>query len=322
MGLASGEVILVETMTVEEAKVRLATLPDCQAFCYEEPAKWNHGKVKVYFKTRMEVEENAEGQSWKSYVRKKETCKTISDKQYNRVKKIWFRKASPAKMIWFLRGMCQKLKNDIAKRGQERGAILRGQSASSTDPQRRSMSISDLADTAFDLTKREFEEVLIASGVTAMTRREIEELFDAFDTSKDRLVDIHELYAVSERLSREAERALEKQVELQQHEGAQRLFCLSALEAKKDAEKENEGKPPKVVHERKLPWELKEAAEKKKKEEESKHKKEGRLEAQIEDDVGEKTSSLAGTGTTHLSSQPTSLSCTSSSTVEQNSLAT
>merc|ERR1719252_212392 len=90
-----------------------------------------------------------------------------------------------------------------------------------------------------------------------MTRREIEELFNAFDTTKDRLVDIHELYSVTERLSRDAERKLEEQVERSQREGLQRTYVLSALEAKKEAEEEAEkgGKHPNVVHRRELPWE-------------------------------------------------------------------
>merc|ERR1719473_1778158 len=95
----------------------------------------------------------------------------------------WFPKGgggqSPAILLWVLRSLCMKLRTDIELRDKNLQSILKDGSNYDAAPgctivkdgkKRAKQSTKELVDSAFELTKREFEQVLIGSGAIWFTR--------------------------------------------------------------------------------------------------------------------------------------------------------
>eukprot|EP00746_Dinoflagellata_sp_MGD_P162966 gnl/MRDRNA2_/MRDRNA2_90751_c0_seq1.p1 gnl/MRDRNA2_/MRDRNA2_90751_c0~~gnl/MRDRNA2_/MRDRNA2_90751_c0_seq1.p1 ORF type:complete len:416 (-),score=71.46 gnl/MRDRNA2_/MRDRNA2_90751_c0_seq1:113-1360(-) len=168
------------------------------------------------------------------------------DKKFARMRQIWERAYKAPHMIWFLRSLSQALKTKIEQRSGIRKELLFAKPGTTgvetnmfmTDSLRRTQSKAEVAQSVFNFTKRDFHEVLMCSGITALTRHQMNLLFDCFDSNSNGVICVQELYYATEHLAQESERKLAQIVHKDRKEGNERAYCLETprLQEIEDAE--------------------------------------------------------------------------------------
>lgn len=145
---------------------------------------------------------------------------TIKSSKFARMRQIWERAYKAPHMIWFLRSLSQMLKTKIEQRSGIRKELMFAKPGTTgietnmflTDSLRRTQSTADVAQHVFNFTKRDFHEVLMRSGITALTRHQMNLLFDCFDSNSNGVICVQELYYATEHLVQEAEHKLAQKV--------------------------------------------------------------------------------------------------------------